>query len=110
MKVILNPIKECYINQIVESNIQDMTKIQILKDSKFLAYCNGLVFYFEDYESEDIEKKFAEGIWYIQTFCYTKSKKNVESKYNGIPLEIIDLSNYPIFQELTKSILELEEK
>jgi len=86
-----------------------MTKIMTLEE-RYLAWCNGLLFYIEDFESKDIEKKVAEGIWYIQSFVYTHSKKIHESKWNGYSLEVVDLSNYPIFQELTKSILELEEK
>ena len=84
-----------------------MTKIMTLQE-RYLAYCNGIVFYTENFESKDIEKKLVEGIWYIQTFCYTESKKIVESKWNGYSLEVVDLSNYPTFQELTKSILEIK--
>jgi len=47
MKVTVTPIKECYINQIVKSDIQNMTKAMTIEESH-LFWCNGLLFYVED--------------------------------------------------------------
>ena len=107
MKIIPNPIKECYINQIVKSNIQDMTKLQTVREQP-LIWCNGLLLFVEDYDSKDIIKKQTEGILYLQSFVYTKSKKIIESKWNGMSIEVLDLTGYSIYEDLTKAILENE--
>jgi len=111
LKVILNPIKECYINQIVKSDIQNMTKVRTISGS-YLAWCNGLLFYYEEFDSEYINKKQTEGIWYLQSFVYTECKEKIQqSKWNGYSLEVIDLTGYLMYEDLTKSILgELNEK
>ena len=108
MKVIPNPIKECYINQIVKSDIQNITKVMTIEE-KHLGWCNGLLFYLEEFESKDIVKKQIEGKWYLQSFVYTKCKQKIQqSKWNGYSLEVIDLTGYSMYEELTKSILEIE--
>jgi len=108
LKVILNPIKECYINQIVKSDIQNMTKTMTIKEYH-LSWCNGLLFYLEEFDSRDIIKKQIEGIWYIESFVYAECKEKIQqSKWNGYSLEVIDLTGYPMYEDLTKSILEIE--
>ena len=108
MKVLSNPIKECHINQIVKSDIQNMTKVRTISES-YLAWCNGLLFYLEKFDSEDIVKKQTEGIWYLQSFVYTECKEKIQqSKWNGYSLEVVDLTGYPMYEDLTKSILEIE--
>ena len=109
MKVILNPIKECYINQIVKSDIQNMTKIRTISES-YLSWCNGLLFYLEEFDSKDIIKKQIEGIWYIESFVYAECKEKIQqSKWNGYSLEVIDLTGFSIYEDLTKAILEISE-
>jgi len=108
LKVIPNPIKECYINQIVKSDIQNMTKVRTISES-YLAWCNGLLFFYEEFDSEDITKEKTKGIWYLQSFVYTECKEKIQqSKWNGYSLEVVDLTGYPMYEDLTKSILEIE--
>ncbi len=91
----------------MKSDIQNMTKVRIITES-YLAWCNGLLFYYEDFDSEDITKKQIEGIWYLQSFVYTECKEKIQqSKWNGYSLAVIDLTGYPMYEELTKSILEI---
>jgi len=109
MKVISNPIKECHINQIVKSDIQNMTKIRTISES-YLSWCNGLLFYLEEFDSRDIIQKQIEGIWYLQSFVYTECKEKIQqSKWNGYSLEVIDLTGYSMYEDLTKFILEISE-
>ena len=84
-----------------------MTKLQTVKEQP-LIWCNGLLLFVEDYESKDIIKKQTEGILYLQSFVYTKSKLIQESKWNGYSVEVLDFTGYSIYEDLTKSILEIE--
>ena len=84
-----------------------MTKLQTVRELP-LIWCNGLLLFVEDYESKDIIKKQTEGILYLQSFVYTKSKKIQESKWNGYSVEVLDFTGYSIYEDLTKSILEIE--
>ena len=85
-----------------------MTKVRTISES-YLAWCNGLLFYLEEFDSKDIIKKQIEGIWYLQSFVYTKCKEKIQqSKWNGYSLEVVDVTGYLMYEDLTKSILELE--
>lgn len=107
MKVIFNPIKECYINQIVKSDVENITKLQAIKEQP-LIWCNDFLFFIEDYESKEIIAKQTEGILHLQSLVYTKSKKIKESKWNGMSIEVLDFTGYSIYEDLTKFILEFE--
>ena len=73
-----------------------------------LAWCNGVLFHTDDFEAEDIVKKQIEGILYLKSFVYVKSQKIQISKWNGYSIEVVDLTGYSFFEDLTKSILGME--
>ena len=110
MKVIHNPVKECIINQIFKIDVERITKIQALSD-EFLCWANGLLFYMSVFDDEYHHKKQSNGVWHIDSFVYSECKVKPDLlKYNGFPVEIIDLTDFSVIEELTKSIPDLELK
>lgn len=84
-----------------------MTKFQALKEQPLL-WCNGFLFFIEDYEDKEIIKQQTEGILHLQSLVYTKSKKINESKWNGMSIEVLDFTGFSIYEDLIKFISEFE--
>lgn len=105
MKVILNPIKEIYINQIVKSDIQRLTKIQAVRD-RSLSWCNGYLFLADGIENSNLVKKQSEGILYLDSFVYAECKERIEvSKWNGYSIEVIDFTGHDTTEKLIECII-----
>lgn len=105
MKVILNPIKEIYITNIVKSDIHRLTKQQAIRD-KPLAWCSGILFSVDEIENDELVKKQSEGILYLESFAYTESEKIEVSKWNGYSIEVIDVTGHDTTEKLIKCIIE----
>ncbi len=108
MILTLNPIKECKVSSIVQTDIHRLTKINAIKQEP-LYWCNGLLFSMTEFESEEvITKQTQEGIYYLDDILYCKSPVIDESKWDGYTIEVIDCSGHSFYEELTKGILGLE--
>lgn len=104
MKVILNPIKEIRITQIVKMDVQRITKLQAVKNEK-LGWCGGFLFSFDVFQTDYLIKKQADGILYLDTLVYAESEKIENSKWNGYSIEVIDFSGYDTIEKLIESII-----
>jgi len=110
LKIILNPVKETIINQIVEIDIERITKIQAISNNS-LGWVNGILFYIMEYDDEYFSKKQSEGTWYVELFVYSVCGSKPDFlKYNGFQVEILDFTGFSVIENLTKSILELVSK
>ena len=107
MKITLNPIKEIYINQIVKSDIQRITKQQAIND-KSLSWCKGYLFSIDVIQNDELIKKQSEGFLYLDTFVYAESEKIDVSKWNGYSIEVIDFTGFEIIESLIGSIVNNE--
>lgn len=105
MKVILNPIKEIYITNIIKSDIHRLTKQQAIRD-KPLAWCNGVIFSIDEIENDELVKKQSEGILYLESFVYAECKSFIEvSKWNGYSIEVIDFTGHDTTEKLIECII-----
>lgn len=110
MKVIQNPINECYISQIVKIDIERITKIQAINELP-LHWCNGVLFFIVEYNVDEITSLQKSGKLYLKSFVYAICKDKVEiSKWNGYSIDVLNNSDFPIYEELTKHVLEMNIK
>lgn len=108
MKITLNPIKEVFINYLVKLDIGNITKERGIVE-RALTWSNGyLITLYEDDKDFVIEKKYKNGILYVETVLYAKCSKITESKVDGIIVSVLDYSNHLLFKEIAKAIPKLE--
>ena len=109
MKITANQLKEVNINHLTKTSIENLTKLVVSDDRPKLLWSNNILLSFEKEVSEELVIKATQGIWNIQTFVYAECKQKVnELKHCGISVMVLDYSDFKTYNELIKSILELE--
>ena len=104
MKITYNPINEVRITHLFKTSVENLTKLEAISETPRLFWCNGILFNFTNYESDELTAKQTEGILYINAFHYAESEPIQISKWNGYSLEISNLSGHPTFEKLIESI------
>ena len=108
MKILNNTITECSINQIVKSDISRLIKIAVLRE-KPLCWVNGILFDLTEFESEEVTKLQTEGKLFLETLAYADCKEKPDNlKFNGVQVEVLDFTNYSMYSDLIKSVLEIK--
>lgn len=107
IKVTITPIKEIKITHLFKTSVENLTKLEAISESPRLYWCNGILFNFINYESDEVTAKQLDGILHINAFHYAICDQRPDiSKWNGYSLEVSDLTGHYTFENLTKSIKE----
>ena len=102
MKIFANYIKTIRITSVAETSLDNLAKSQAIEEYPKLFYCSGFVFSFQF--NEALADKIEEDILYLDSFVYATSGRINSVKYNGYSVEVIDYSNFPIFEKLIKGL------
>ena len=106
MNVTITPIKQVFINELIELDVQRITKLQAINESP-LFWINGYLFYSVEFTSPKLaEKEAIDGVLHLDSFLYAKSPKIDESKYNGnnVSVQVVDMTGHSTYEGITESL------
>ena len=103
MKISANYFTEIKIQSLAELDIVRITKQEVTDKEPFLVYCNGLIF---NYSFAEKNPEEPDTLIRFDYFYYAKSEKITVSTFNNFSIEVHDFSGIPLFEEITKKILE----
>ena len=107
MKLNTNLIKEVSIFHLQKTSVENLTKMEAITERPILYWNQGYLFSLIESQNETLQSKIIEGSWFIDSLTIAECTVRVDqAKWNGYSVEVIDVSNFPNFDELIKLVKE----
>ena len=108
MKLNTNLIKEVSIFHLQKTSVENLTKMEAISERPILYWNQGYLFSLIESQSETLQSKIIEGSWFIDSLTFAECPKRIDQSFwNGnYSVEVIDVSNFPNFDELIKLVSE----